>query len=157
MEPWDALIRKLVKMKTADNTDREVGRKSRKLRNSKGQNSPRGLECAKRCLAGTRRREWTVHKNPQNRACSMTLLMEDFWEKLGWKSDWDGFRTERQKGKKRQQGNRILLWRMMEKSGSGWGAAAGGDWAEGQCFKCLLADGIDALRGGMEMLRQKKR
>jgi hypothetical protein len=44
-------------MKTADNTDSEAGKKSRKLRNPRGQNSPRGLECAKNYLAGTRRRE----------------------------------------------------------------------------------------------------
>lgn len=54
-EPWDALVCKVVKMKAAGDADSEVGRNPGKevLRNPRGQSPPRGLECAKRCLART--------------------------------------------------------------------------------------------------------
>lgn len=53
IEPWDALMCKVVQMTPAGDADSVVGRNPGKdaLRNPRGQNPPRGLECAKRCLA----------------------------------------------------------------------------------------------------------
>lgn len=58
IEPWDALMCKVVQMKAAGDADSEVGRNPGKdaLRNPRGQNPPRGLECAKRCLAKTKKK-----------------------------------------------------------------------------------------------------